>query len=264
MTSKARLRDEQGTDNSSLDTVDRAPSTPTGASTRAAARERLIVGLDVPTLAEAETLVDRLGEDVLWYKIGYQLAYAGGLPFARELAGSGKKVFVDLKLHDIANTVSRGTESVLRLGASMLTVHAYPYVMNAAVSAAKGSDLTLLGVTVLTSLDDADLAASGFAHTVGDLVALRAAQARDCGMGGIVSAATEASAMRALLGPGMAIVTPGIRPAGAVAGDQKRVMSPSLALAAGASHLVVGRPIVAAGDPRAAASAILDEMAATA
>ena len=231
---------------------------------RAAARERLIVGLDVPTLAEAETLVDRLGDDVLWYKIGYQLAYAGGLPFARDLAASGKKVFIDLKLHDIGNTVAKGTESVLKLGAAMLTVHAYPYVMSAAVKAAKGSDLTLLGVTVLTSLDDDDLRASGFAHKVGDLVALRAAQARDCGMGGIVSAATEAAAMRALLGPAMAIVTPGIRPKGSAAGDQKRVMTPAEALAAGASHLVIGRPIVAAEDPRAAAIAILDEMAGTA
>ena len=229
-------------------------------SNRAAARERLIVGLDVSTLTEAETIVDRLGDDVLWYKIGYQLAYAGGLPFARDVAASGKKIFIDLKLHDIGNTVARGTESVLRLGASMLTVHAYPDVMNAAVLAAKGSDLMLLGVTVLTSLDDDDLMASGFAHSVGDLVALRAAQARDCGMGGIVSAATEAAAMRALLGPAMAIVTPGIRPAGSAAGDQKRVLTPAEALAVGASHLVVARPIVMAEDPRAAACAILDEM----
>ena len=239
-------------------------STATMVSARIAARERLIVGLDVPILAEAEKVVDRLGDDVLWYKIGHQLVYAGGLPFARELAASGKKIFLDLKLHDIANTVARGTESVLKLGAAMLTVHAYPDVMSAAVDAAKGSDLTLLGVTVLTSLDDADLKASGFAHPVGDLVALRAAQARDIGMGGIVSAATEAAAMRALLGPGMAIVTPGIRPAGAAVGDQKRVMTPAEALAAGASHLVVARPIVAVDDPRAAAIAILDEMAATA
>ena len=250
----------RSTKSRSGDSADATAPDATVISHRAAARDRLIVGLDVPTLTEAETIVDRLGDDVLWYKIGYQLAYAGGLPFARDLAASGKKVFIDLKLHDIGNTVAKGTESVLKLGAAMLTVHAYPYVMSAAVKAAKGSDLTLLGVTVLTSLDDDDLRASGFAHKVGDLVALRAAQARDCGMGGIVSAATEAAAMRALLGPTMAIVTPGIRPAGSAAGDQKRVMTPVDALAAGASHLVVARPIVAADDPRSAAMAILDEM----
>jgi orotidine-5'-phosphate decarboxylase len=142
----------------------------------------------------------------------------------------------------------------------MLTLHAYPHAMRAAVAAARGSDVTLLGVTVLTSLDDADLTEAGYATGVADLVRLRASQARDIGMGGIVSAVSEASAMRALLGPDMAIVTPGIRPAGSAAGDQKRVATPAEALAAGASHLVVARPIVRAADPRQAAEAILAEM----
>ncbi|MBC6715510.1 orotidine-5'-phosphate decarboxylase [Aurantimonas sp. DM33-3] len=229
---------------------------------RAAARDRLIVGLDVPTWAEAETIVDTLGDEVLWYKIGYQLAYAGGLPLVSELARAGKQVFLDLKLLDISNTVAKGVESAQALGAAMLTIHAYPHAMKAAVEAASGSPLTLLGVTVLTSLDDSDLKDAGYGLTVPELVARRAQQARDIGMGGIVSAASEAGPMRELIGPDMAIVTPGIRPAGAAAGDQKRVATPGDALRAGASHLVVARPIVAAGDPRQAAIAILDEMAA--
>lgn len=227
-----------------------------------AARDRLIVGLDVSTRDEAERIVEMLGDAVSWYKIGYQLAYAGGLPLVTDLANSGKRVFLDLKLLDIPNTVAKGVDSALALGASMLTVHAYPHAMQGAVDAAKGTDLTLLGVTVLTSLDDADLTAAGYARGVSDLVRLRAGQARDIGMGGIVSAAHEAAAMRALIGPDMAIVTPGIRPAGAAAGDQKRVSTPADALHAGASHLVVARPIVAAARPREAARAILDEMAA--
>ncbi|MBB4005227.1 MAG: orotidine-5'-phosphate decarboxylase [Aurantimonas endophytica] len=224
------------------------------------ARDRLIVGLDVANRGEAETIVDRLGDTVLWYKIGYQLAYGGGLPLVTDLTRAGKRVFLDLKLLDIPNTVAKGVESAIGLGAAMLTLHAYPHAMRAAVAAARGSDVTLLGVTVLTSLDDADLTEAGYAMGVADLVRLRASQARDIGMGGIVSAVSEAAAMRALLGPDMAIVTPGIRPAGSAAGDQKRVATPAEALAAGASHLVVARPIVQAADPRQAAEAILAEM----
>ena len=228
--------------------------------TAADPRDRLIVGLDVGSRASAETVVETLGESVLWYKIGYQLAYAGGLPLVSELAAAGKRVFLDLKLLDISNTVAKGVESALSLGASMLTIHAYPHAMRAAVGAAGGADVTLLGVTVLTSLDEQDLEEAGYRMGVDDLVRLRAAQARDAGMGGIVAAATEAAALRALIGPQMALVTPGIRPAGGEAGDQKRIATPADALTAGASHLVVGRPIVASDDPRAAADAILDEM----
>ena len=226
-----------------------------------AARDRLIVGLDVTGRSDAEAIVDTLGDTVTWYKIGFQLALSGGLPLVGELARSGKRVFLDMKLLDISNTVEKGVASALDLGASMLTIHAYPHAMRAAVKAAEGSPLTLLGVTVLTSLDDDDLAASGYATSVADLVAARVAQARDIGMGGVVASPAEAAAIRRAIGPDMAIVTPGIRPAGSDSGDQKRIAAPADALAAGASHLVVGRPIVAAGDPRAAAEAILAEMA---
>jgi orotidine-5'-phosphate decarboxylase len=223
-------------------------------------RERLIVALDVASVAEAEALVARLGETVSFYKIGYQLAFAGGIDFARVLAGAGKRVFLDLKLHDIGNTVARGVESVARLGVSFLTVHAYPQTMHAAVDGRKGSTLRLLAVTVLTSYDDADLAAAGYDFTVSELVGERAAQARDVGIDGLVCSGEEAAMLRPVVGSGMVLVTPGIRPAGAAAGDQKRVMTPSAAIAAGADHLVVGRPIVAASDPRAAAQAIVTEI----
>lgn len=224
------------------------------------ARDRLIVGLDIPTIGEAETIVKTLGNDVLFYKIGYQLAFAGGLEFARDLAGDGKKVFLDMKLLDIDNTVAKGVENIVKMGMSMLTLHAYPKAMKAAVDAARGSDLCLLGVTVLTSMDAQDVIDAGYQFDPQALVLRRAEQARAAGMGGIVCSAEEASAVRTIVGPGMAIVTPGIRPAGSDKGDQKRVMTPADALAAGSSHLVVARPIVKAADPRAAALAILDEM----
>jgi orotidine-5'-phosphate decarboxylase len=192
------------------------------------ARERLIVGLDVPSLKEAETIVATLGDDILYYKIGYQLVFAGGLEFARELAQSGKKIFLDMKLLDIDNTVASGVENIAKMGMSMLTLHAYPKAMRAAVSAA--------------------------------LVLRRAEQACLAGMGGIVCSAEEATAVREIIGPEMALVTPGIRPAGSDKGDQKRVMTPADAIRAGSSHLVVARPIVKAADPKQAARAILDEM----
>src|SRR6267142_5588281 len=186
-----------------------------------APKDRLIVALDLPGVAEAEAMIARLGDSVSFYKIGYQLGYAGGLPLAQQLAKSGKKVFLDLKLHDIGNTVARGVESVARLGATFLTVHAYPQTMHAAVDARRGSDLRLLAVTVLTSYDDADLAAAGYDFTVSELVAERAGQARDVGVDGLVCSAAEAEMLRPLMGPGMVLVTPGIRPAGADSGDQK-------------------------------------------
>ncbi|MFD1329263.1 orotidine-5'-phosphate decarboxylase [Mycoplana ramosa] len=225
------------------------------------ARERLIVGLDVPTVTEAEAKVRTLGDSVLFYKIGYQLAFAGGLEFARDLAKDGKKVFLDMKLLDIDNTVVKGVENIAKMGMSMLTLHAYPKAMRAAVEAARGSDLCLLGVTVLTSMDAQDLTEAGYDCSPQALVLRRADQARAAGMGGIVCSAEEASAVRKIVGSDMAIVTPGIRPAGADKGDQKRVMTPAEALRAGSSHLVVARPIVNAADPRAAAEAILAEMA---
>jgi orotidine-5'-phosphate decarboxylase len=226
------------------------------------ARERLIVGLDVPTLGEAEQIVSTLGDDILFFKIGYQLVFAGGLEFARDLAQSGKKIFLDMKLLDIDNTVASGVENIVKMGMSMLTLHAYPKAMKAAVEAAKGSELCLLGVTVLTSMDEQDLIAAGYEYDPHTLVLRRAEQALLAGMGGVVCSAEESSAVRKIVGPGMAIVTPGIRPAGSEMGDQKRVMTPADALKAGSSHLVVARPIVKAPDPKEAARAILAEMEA--
>jgi orotidine-5'-phosphate decarboxylase len=225
-------------------------------------RDRLIVALDLSSVAEAEAMIVRLGDAVSFYKIGYQLGFAGGLDFARALAGAGKQVFLDMKLHDIGNTVARGVESVARMGAKFLTVHAYPQTMHAAVDARAGSGLRILAVTVLTSYDDADLAAAGYDFTVPELVAERAAQARDTGIDGLVCSAEEAANLRAIVGEDMLLVTPGIRPAGADAGDQKRIMTPTAAIKAGADYLVVGRPIIAAPDPKAAAEAIVAEIAA--
>lgn len=224
------------------------------------ARDRLIVGLDVPNLQEAEKVVGALSDDILYYKIGYQLAFAGGLEFARDLAADGKKIFLDMKLLDIDNTVASGVENIVKMGMSMLTLHAYPKAMKAAVAAAKGSDLCLLGVTVLTSMDEEDLIAAGYEYDPHTLVLRRAEQAHLAGMGGIVCSAEEAAAVRKIIGPDMALVTPGIRPDGSEKGDQKRVMTPAAAIKAGSSHLVVARPIVKAADPKEAARAILAEI----
>ena len=224
-------------------------------------RDRLIVALDLASVEEAERLVERLGDTVSFYKIGYQLAYAGGLPFAERLAAGGKKVFLDLKLHDIANTMSEGVRSIVGLGATFLTVHAYPQTMRAAVEGRGSSPLKILGVTVLTSYDDKDAAEASYAGSVADLVEQRTRQARDIGIDGIVCAATEAARVRGILGPNRLIVTPGIRPAGSATGDQKRIVTPAAAIRAGADHLVVGRPITAAKDPRAAADEIVEDIA---
>jgi orotidine-5'-phosphate decarboxylase len=224
------------------------------------ARERLIVALDLPSVQAAESMVTKLGASASFYKIGYQLAYAGGLPFAAGLIAAGKQVFLDLKLHDIGNTVGKGVESVARLGATFLTVHAYPQTMKAAVAAKGNSGLKILAVTVLTSYDDADLLDAGYKLGVGGLVAQRAMQAREAGVDGLVCSAEEAANLRKIVGPGMALVTPGIRPAGSSRDDQKRVMTPAKAIAAGADYLVVGRPVVEAADPKAAAEAIIAEI----
>ena len=226
-----------------------------------APRDRVIVPLDLPSVAAAEAMVARLGDSVTFYKIGYQLAYAGGLPLVSQLAKAGKKVFLDLKLHDIGNTVARGVESVAGLGATFLTVHAYPQTMKAAVEGRAGSDLKLLAVTVLTSYDDGDLHAAGYRLNVSDLVEARAQQAQVLGVDGLVCSPEEAAGLRKIVGHQMNLVTPGIRPAGSDAGDQKRIMTPARAIAAGADYLVVGRPITGAADPKAAAEAIHAEIA---
>jgi len=228
------------------------------------ARDRLILALDLPTVAEAEAMIARTRGAVGVYKIGYQLAFTGGLPLAERLARAGTRVFLDLKLHDIGNTVANGVAGAAAIGAAFLTVHAYPQTMRAAVEARGASGLKILAVTVLTSYDDADLAAAGYAMTVADLAAERAAQARDLGVDGIVCSPEEAAQLRQIAGPGMLLVTPGIRPAGAEAGDQKRIMTPAEAIRAGADSLVVGRPILKAADPGAAAEAIVKDMAAAA
>ena len=224
------------------------------------ARNRLIVALDVPTVDAAESMVARLGDSVVFYKVGYQLMFAGGFGFAQQLVQSGKQLFLDMKLHDIGNTVARGVENVARTGATFLTVHAYPQTMRAAVEASAGSNLRILGVTVLTSFDDADLAEAGYQMTVEDLVLERARQAQTIGVGGLVCSPSEASALRLLVGPGMALVTPGIRPPGLAANDQKRITSPAQAISAGADYLVVGRPIIESRDPKAAADAIVRQI----
>jgi orotidine-5'-phosphate decarboxylase len=225
-----------------------------------APRDRLIVALDLADVAAAEAMVARLGDSVTFYKIGYQLGYAGGLPLVQKLADAGKKVFVDLKLHDIGNTVARGVDSVAGLGATFLTVHAYPQTMKAAVEARAGSGLKLLGVTVLTSYDDGDLHAAGYRLGVADLVEARAQQAQVLGLDGLVCSPEEAAALRKIVGHQMLLVTPGIRPAGSAVGDQKRIMTPGRAIAAGADYLVVGRPVMEAADPKAAADAIQAEI----
>lgn len=225
-------------------------------------RERLIVALDVPDADAARALIAKLGDSVVFYKIGYQLGYAGGLPLISELASSGKKVFADFKLHDIGNTVAKGVESVAKLGATFLTVHAYPQTMKAAVEARQGSALQVLAVTVLTSYDDDDLHAAGFRMNVGDLVEARAMQAQTLGVDGLVCSPEEAAKLRGITGARMRLVTPGIRPAGSAAGDQKRIMTPAKAIAAGADYLVVGRPVVEAANPKHAAEEIVAEIEA--
>ncbi|MBB97961.1 MAG: orotidine-5'-phosphate decarboxylase [Rhodobacteraceae bacterium] len=230
----------------------------------ATARDRLIVGLDVPTVDEARGIVRRTEGAVGTYKIGMQLQFAGGLEFARELAEAGHSIFLDVKLLDIDNTVAKAVENIARMGMRFVTIHAYPKAMAAAVDAlaASGANLCLLGVTVLTSMDEDDLHAAGYAGSVPDLVRVRAANARATGMGGIVCSPQEVSDLREVLGEELVTVTPGIRPAGSEAGDQKRIMTPTDAIKAGADYLVVARPIVMAPDPRAAAEAIVAEIEA--
>jgi orotidine-5'-phosphate decarboxylase len=223
------------------------------------ARDRLIVALDVDSVDGARALVATLGEAVSFYKIGMELAYGGGLELARELKDSGRRVFIDLKLHDIGATVERATRQIARLGMDFLTVHAYPQTMAAARAGA--GDLKLLAVTVMTSYDDADLKEAGYAFGVADLVARRAAQAKAAGVDGLILSPLELTAIRPIVGADMLLVTPGVRPAGAEAGDQKRILTPAQAIAASADHIVVGRPVTRSADPRAAAERIVAEIA---
>jgi orotidine-5'-phosphate decarboxylase len=219
-----------------------------------AARDRLIVALDFPGVEAARAFVQVLGPAISFYKIGLELALAGGLDLARELAQAGKQVFLDMKLLDIENTVERATRSVAATGATFLTVHAHDRkTLRAAVTGKADTGLRVLAVTVLTNLDGNDLREQGIAETPAELVARRAELAREAGCDGIVASGLEAALVRDVVGPGIAIVTPGIRLAGQAAGDQSRVATPQTAIAAGADYLVVGRPIAGAPDPRQAA-----------
>jgi orotidine-5'-phosphate decarboxylase len=224
------------------------------------ARDRIIVALDLSDVEAAEKAVWALGDSINFYKIGYELVMAGGLALAEDLVQGGKKVFLDMKLHDIGNTVMHATRAAAKLGATFLTVHAFPQTMRAAVEGRENSELDLLAVTVLTSWDDDDLKDAGYSATVPELVARRAAQAEAIGIDGLVCSPAEAKDLRQRLGAKMLLVTPGIRPAGAEKGDQKRVMTPSDAIKAGADYMVIGRPILAAENPKAAAEAIVEEI----
>jgi orotidine-5'-phosphate decarboxylase len=227
-------------------------------------RERLIVALDVSTAAAAQKIVAAVGDSALMYKVGMQLYTAEGPQVVRDLVTSGRRVFLDLKYHDIPNTVSSAVSEAAKLGVSMLTVHASgsKKMLHAAVEAAKENPkLIVLAVTVLTSMGGEDLQVIGMAGTLEESVTRLAKVALECGCQGIVTSAREASAVRTKLGYDFAIVTPGVRPAGSSAGDQVRVVTPAQAIAAGATHIVVGRPITEAPDPAAQAVSILAEIA---
>jgi orotidine-5'-phosphate decarboxylase len=228
------------------------------------AREKLIVALDVSSAAAARKIVAAVGDSAMTYKVGMQLYTAEGPQVVRDLVSSGRKVFLDLKYHDIPNTVASAVHEAAKLGVSMLTVHASggSKMLKAAVDAAHSNNqsLVVLAVTVLTSLDEEQLQNVGFRGTVREEVLRLAALALDSGCRGIVTSPRETAAVRAELGHNFAIVTPGVRPAGSSHGDQARVATPAEAIAAGASHIVVGRPITEAADPAAEARAILGQM----
>ena len=228
-----------------------------------APKDRLFVALDTPTVDTALGLVEALGGSVTHYKIGLELLFGGGLEFAAELKANGKSVFLDMKLLDIGNTVEKATANVARTGVDYLTVHGHDRkTLDAAVRGRGASKLKLLAVTVLTSLDQADLREQGVAMSPADLVVHRAKLAKAAGFDGVIASGQEAALVRAAAGPDFLIVTPGIRPAGAETGDQARAVTPLIAMRAGATHLVVGRPITGAADPKAAAAAIIDEIRA--
>lgn len=224
---------------------------------------RLIIPLDLPTPADAEAMVERLGEAVGFYKIGLQLLAGGGMDMAKDLKRRGRQVFLDWKLHDIGATVEKATAAIVATGVcDLLTVHAEPQVMAAAARGRAGAaGVKIVGVTVLTSLNDADLAELGYGLKVEALVERRIRQAIDAGLDGVVASPHEAALARRIGGPDFLVVTPGVRPNWAKADDQARAATPAEALGAGASHLVCGRPITAAADPRAAALQLIQEIA---
>jgi orotidine-5'-phosphate decarboxylase len=225
------------------------------------AKDKLIVALDLPSYDEARALVDRLGDTISFYKIGLELLFSDGLSLARELKRDGKRVFLDLKFLDIGNTMQRAVASAANLGVDFITIHGHDTKsLKAAVRGRANSNLKLLAVTVLTSLDQSDLDEQGIAATPGELVLSRARLAQNAGIDGVIASGQEAAAVRAKAGPGFLIVTPGIRLPGGETGDQARITTPEEALRDGADHLVVGRPINAAKDPKAAAEAFLSRI----
>lgn len=227
-----------------------------------ATRDKLIVALDLASYEEARALVDRLGDTVSFYKIGLELLFSDGLALAQELKQDGKRIFLDLKFLDIGNTVEQAVRAAAKLGVDFITVHGHDTkTLSAAVRGRGDTNLKLLAVTVLTSLDQSDLDEQGIAATPAGLVIGRARMAEKAGFDGVIASGQEAAAVRAETGPAFLIVTPGIRLPGADTGDQTRVTSPEEALRFGANHIVVGRPINAAPDPRAAAETFLKHIA---
>ena len=225
-------------------------------------KDKLIVALDLPSTDAARALVDTLGDSVSFYKVGLELLFSGGLDLARDLKRQNKRVFLDMKLHDIGNTVERAVATAATLGLDFLTIHGHDSkTLKAAVKGRGASSLKLLAVTVLTSLDAADLAEQGTSLSPSDLVLKRARLAHANGFDGVIASGQEAAKVRAASGPNFLIITPGIRLPGGAAGDQTRITTPEDALRAGANHLVVGRPINAAPNPKAAAEAFQGHIA---
>lgn len=223
-------------------------------------RDRLIVPLDVSDVNAARALVERLGDTVSHYKIGHSLQFGGGLDLARELVRAGKDVFLDVKLHDIPNTIENGIARIRDLGVGFVTVHAYPQTMVAAQKAADCSGLRILGVTILTNMSNDDLAQAGYRGTIAEHVLERARQALDAGVHGIVCSPLETRMIREALGTQLTLVTPGIRLQSSLADDQTRIATPTIAMRDGSDYLVVGRPVIAAADPNLAASEIIAEI----
>ena len=229
------------------------------------AKEKIIVALDVPNLASAVSLVDDLGEAITWVKIGLQLFTAEGPPIVHAMRTRGLKVFLDLKFHDIPHTALEAVRSAIALGAGMATIHLSGggHMVRSAVEASQNSPLLVLGVTVLTSMDDDQLNEVGVGRTTDEQVLELVALGRRCGLRGVVCSPLEVAALRSKFGNSLTIVTPGVRPSDASIDDQRRVMTPADALGAGADYLVIGRPITAAASPRAAAVRLADEISET-
>ena len=223
----------------------------------------IIVALDVESAADARALVAQLGENVNFYKVGMELYAATGMEFVRELLAQGKDVFLDLKFYDIPETVKRAVAQVAKTGVRFLTVHGSASIMRAAVEGKGGSKLKLLGVTVLTSFGPEDMEDLGFQGEIADLVERRARKAVECGIDGLVASPLEAARLRKIAGPGIILVTPGVRSQGAAKGDQKRVATPAEAIRDGADYLVIGRQITRAASPAAEVERVLQELLQT-